>query len=113
MCDVMLCQDKPGRAREAQEMGVDYIIVHTGFDERNMIQGLSPLDDLPAVLEAVDIPVQAVGGLSVDQAIQTLEMGAEIVVFGAPLVISGTEFKAADLNFELQLRDIVRRVREA
>ena len=77
MCDVMLCPDKPGRAREAQEMGVDYIIVHTGFDERNMIHGLSPLDDLPAVLEAVDIPVQAVGGLSVDQAIQTLEMGAE------------------------------------
>jgi hypothetical protein len=23
MCDVMLCPDKPGRAREAQEMGVD------------------------------------------------------------------------------------------
>jgi 3-hexulose-6-phosphate synthase len=113
MCDVMLCPDKPGRARQAQEMGVDYIIVHTGFDERNMIKGLSPLDDLPSVLAAVDIPVQAVGGLSVDQAIQTLQMGAQIVVFGAPLVISGTEFKAADPNFQVQLRDIVRRVREA
>jgi 3-hexulose-6-phosphate synthase/6-phospho-3-hexuloisomerase len=113
MCDVMLCPDKPGRARQAQEMGVDYIIVHTGFDERNMIKGLSPLDDLPAVLAAVDIPVQAVGGLSVDQAIQTLQVGAKIVVFGAPLVISGTEFKAADPNLQVQLRDIVRRVREA
>ena len=39
------------------------IIVHTGFDERNMIPGLSPLDDLEDVLAAVDIPVQAVGGL--------------------------------------------------
>jgi 3-hexulose-6-phosphate synthase len=113
MCDVMLCPDKPGRAKEAQDMGVDYIIVHTGFDERNMIHGLSPLDDLPAVLAAVDIPVQAVGGLSVPQAIQTLEMGAEIVVFGAPLVISGKEFKAADPNFDSQLRDIVQAVREA
>ena len=113
MCDVMLCPDKPGRAREAQEMGVDYIIVHTGFNERNMIQGLSPLDDLPSVLEAVTIPVQAVGGLSVDQAIETLKLGAQIVVFGAPLVISGTEFKAADPNFEVQLREIVQRVREA
>ena len=84
MCDVMLCPDKPGRAREAQDMGVDYIIVHTGFDERNMIPGLSPLDDLEDVLAAVDIPVQAVGGLSVPQAIQTLALGAEIVVFGAP-----------------------------
>ena len=113
MCDVMLCPDKPARAKQAQDMGVDYIIVHTGFDERNMIPGLSPLDDLPAVLDAVDIPVQAVGGLSVPQAIQTLKLGAEIVVFGAPLVISGQEFKAADPNFDRQLREIVREVREA
>ncbi len=113
MCDVMLCTDKPARAHQAQELGVDYIIVHTGFDERNMIPGLSPLDDLPAVLAAVDIPVQAVGGLSVEQAIETLSLGAEIVVFGAPLVISGTEFKAADPDFERQLRDIVQQVRRA
>ena len=113
MCDVMLCPDKPGRAKEAQDMGVDYIIVHTGFDERNMIPGLSPLDDLEDVLAAVDIPVQAVGGLSVPQAIATLEMGADIVVFGAPLVISGQEFKAADPNFDRQLRGIVRDVRGA
>jgi len=113
MCDVMLCPDKPGRARQAQDMGVDYIIVHTGFDERNMIPGLSPLDDLPAVLDAVDIPVQAVGGLSVEQAIQTLSMGAEIVVFGAPLVISGAEFRAADPDFEIQLAEIVQQVRQA
>ncbi len=111
MCDVMLCADKPKRAREAQELGVDYIIVHTGFDERNMINGLSPLNDLPGVLAAVDIPVQAVGGLSIDQAIQTLEMGAQIVVFGAPLVISGTEFKAQE-GFEEKLREIVQRVKQ-
>ncbi len=111
MCDVMLCPDKPARARQAEEMGVDYIIVHTGFDERNMIKGLSPLDDLAPVLNAVTIPVQAVGGLSVDQAIQTVELGAQIVVFGAPLVISGTEFKPADPNLEGILRDLVWRVK--
>ncbi len=112
MCDVMLCANKPARARQAEEMGVDYIIVHTGFDERNMIKGLSPLDDLKPVLAAVTIPVQAVGGLSIDQAIQTLELGAQIVVFGAPLVISGTEFKAADPNIDGVLREIVGRVKK-
>jgi len=112
MCDVMLCANKPARARQAEEMGVDYIIVHTGFDERNMIKGLSPLDDLKPVLDAVTIPVQAVGGLSIDQAIQTLELGAQIVVFGAPLVISGTEFKAADPNIDGVLREIVGRVKK-
>lgn len=111
MCDLMLCLDKPQRAREAQELGVDYIIVHTGYDERNMIPGLSPLDDLPAVLEAVTIPVQAVGGLSVEQAIQTLEMGAELVVFGAPLVVGGANVDTNDPAYADLLRDIVQRVK--
>ena len=111
MCDVMLCADKAGRAKEAQEMGVDVIIVHTGFDERNMIPGLSPLDDLPAILAAVDIPVQAVGGLTVEQAIETIQMGAEIVVFGAPLVIASDAFTAATDDFEGLLREIVAKVK--
>ena len=111
MCDVMLCVDKAGRAKEAQAMGVDVIIVHTGFDERNMIPGLSPLDDLPPILDAVDIPVQAVGGLTVEQAIATLEMGAEIVVFGAPLVIASDAFTAATDDFEGLLREIVSKVK--
>lgn len=110
MCDVMLCEDKPGRAKRAEELGVDYIIVHTGFDERNMVPGLSPLDDLQAILDVVSIPVQAVGGLTVEQALQTLDMGADSVVFGAPLVISGSEFKAGN-NFEETLREIVSKIK--
>ena len=110
MCDVMLCDDKVGRARKAEEFGVDYIIVHTGFDERNMIPGLSPLDDLQSILDAVSIPVQAVGGLTVEQALQTLKMGADSVVFGAPLVISGSEFKAGN-DFEATLREIVAKIK--
>lgn len=110
MCDIMLCADKVERAKQSEAMGVDYIIVHTGFDERNMIPGLSPLDDLQQILDAVNIPVQAVGGLTVEQALETLKMGADSVVFGAPLVISGTEFKA-DADFESTLAQIVAKVK--
>lgn len=113
MCDVMLCPDKAKRAKEAEKLGVDMIIVHTGFDERNMVPGLSPLDDLGPVLDAVSIPVQAVGGLSIDQAVQTAEMGAKVVVFGAPLVISGAEFKPANPDMEKLLTEIVQRVKGA
>lgn len=112
MCDVMLCPDKPGRAREAQDMGVDYIIVHTGFDERNLEPERTPLEDLESVVEAVSIPVQAVGGLSVEQAIETLDLGAQIVVFGAPLVIAGDAFKAASDDFAGLMKEIVQQVRE-
>ena len=34
----------------------------------------------------MEVPVQAVGGLSVEQAIRTPEFGARLVVLGAPLI---------------------------
>ncbi len=113
MCDVMLCPDKPGRARRAEELGVDFIIVHTGFDERNLEPERTPLEDLEAVVQAVSVPVQAVGGLSVEQAIATLGMGADIVVFGAPLVIASDAFTAASDDFGGLMREIVQSVRHA
>ena len=111
MCDVMLCPDKPARARRAEALGVDYIIVHTGFDERNLEPERTPLEDLEAVMDAVSIPVQAVGGLSVEQAIATIGMGAEIVVFGAPLVIAGDAFRAASDDFGGLMKEIVDTIR--
>jgi 3-hexulose-6-phosphate synthase len=114
MGDIMLAPDKPACARRMQELGVDYIIVHTGLDERNEEIGKSPLDDLPSVREAVSIPIQAVGGLSVEQAIRTPAMGAPLVVIGAPLVIENEEFKPSDTDTRLEdlLRHIVTEVKK-
>lgn len=114
MGDIMLAPDKPACARRLQELGVDYIIVHTGLDERNEEIGKSPLDDLPAVREAVTIPIQAVGGLSVEQAIRLPSMGAPLVVIGAPLVIENEEFKPSDTDTRLEelLRHIVSEVKK-
>ena len=67
MGDIMAAPDKVACARMLEANGVDYIIVHTGFDERHEETGLSPLDDLPAITQAVSIPVQAVGGLTIEQ----------------------------------------------
>ena len=36
-----------------ESLGVDVVVHHIGFDERNMIQGLSPLDEIDAVVRAV------------------------------------------------------------
>jgi 3-hexulose-6-phosphate synthase/6-phospho-3-hexuloisomerase len=114
MGDIMVHPDKPACARMMQELGVDYIIVHTGLDERNEEIGKSPLDDLPAVREAVTIPIQAVGGLSVEQAIRMPSMGAPLVVIGAPLVIENEEFKPSDTDTRLEdlLRHIVTEVKK-
>jgi 3-hexulose-6-phosphate synthase len=113
MGDVLASADKVACARMLEENGVDYIIVHTGFDERHEVVGASPLDDLEAVVKAVRIPVQAVGGLSIEQAVKMPKLGAPLVVIGAPLAINDKAFEAAGGDVEGMLREIVRRVKDA
>jgi 3-hexulose-6-phosphate synthase len=74
------------------------------------VRGVSPLDDIDAVVAAVEVPVQAVGGLSIEQALETVRRGARSVVIGAPLAIQADRFATGD-EFEAILRDVVARVR--
>lgn len=117
MGDNMVFEDKASASKMLEDLGCDYIVHHTGFDERNGIfaatgRRLSPLDDLKAVVEAVSIPVQAVGGLSIEEAINMPKYGAPLVVIGAPLAIDAHSFKATGSN-DLKgiLSEIVRRIR--
>lgn len=102
-------------ARRLEDLGCDYIVHHIGYDERRGIAARgermpSPLDDLRAVVEAVKIPVQAVGGLSIEQAIACPTYGAPLVVLGAPLTIDADAFKTADGDLEGSLRMICEKV---
>jgi 3-hexulose-6-phosphate synthase len=54
--------------------------------------------------------VQAVGGLSIEQAIRTPEYGAPLVVLGAPLTVDANSFKTASGNLEDMLKLICERV---
>jgi 3-hexulose-6-phosphate synthase/6-phospho-3-hexuloisomerase len=90
-------------------LGCDYIIHHVGYDERRGIAaaGLrmpSPLDRLRDVVQAVSVPVQAVGGLTLEQAVQCPQYGAPLVVLGAPLTIDADAFRTADGDLEGSLR---------
>ena len=93
MADLMLHPDKPGMARRLEQWGVDVIIVHTGYDERHHDPSRSPLADLAAVRAAVRVPLQAVGGLSIEQAARMPGLGAPLVVVGAPLAVADREFR--------------------
>src|SRR5256714_4319743 len=92
MGDNLACEDKISASRRMEELGVDYIVHHTGYDERNGFATagrgrLSPLADLDAVVNAVGIPVQAVGGLTLEEAVQMPKRGAPLAVIGAPLAV--------------------------
>jgi 3-hexulose-6-phosphate synthase len=109
MGDNLGCDNMITAAKWLQDLGCDYVIHHIGYDERRGIaaRGLpmpSPLDKLREVVNAVSIPVQAVGGLSLEQAIHCPAYGAPLVVLGAPLTIDADAFKTADGNLEGSLR---------
>jgi len=111
MGDILAAPDKVACAKMLEANGVDYIIVHTGFDERHETLGLSPLDHLDAIVKAVNIPVQAVGGLSLQQAVGMPKRGAPLVVIGAPLAIDDTSFHSAGGSVEDVLREIVQQIK--
>jgi 3-hexulose-6-phosphate synthase len=113
MGDNLAADDRVANAVWMESLGVDFIVHHIGFDERGLFKGLSPLDELDEVVRAVSIPVQAVGGLSIEQAIECPSRGAPLVVLGAPLVIDGAAFRPADRELFSVLQRICREIKKA
>jgi 3-hexulose-6-phosphate synthase/6-phospho-3-hexuloisomerase len=115
MGDNMICPDMIAGAKWLEDLGCDYVIHHIGYDERRGIAARghrmpSPLDQLREVVQAVKIPVQAVGGLSLEQAVACPSYGAPLVVLGAPLTIDADSFKTASGDLESSLRLICEKI---
>jgi 3-hexulose-6-phosphate synthase len=115
MGDNLAAGDMVAAAKRLEDFGCDFVIHHIGYDERRGLAAAgkacpSPLDQLREVVAAVRVPVQAVGGLSIEQAICTPEYGAPLVVLGAPLTIDADSFRTASGNLEDKLRLVCDRV---
>lgn len=115
MGDNLGCEDMVAGARWLEDLGCDFVIHHIGYDERRGVAARgqrmpSPLDQLREVVAAVKVPVQAVGGLSLEQAVSTPSYGAPLVVLGAPLVIDADAFQTASGNVGDSLRLICEKV---
>ncbi len=115
MGDNMAMNDPVEGARRLEDLGCDFIIHHIGYDYRTLrrqkgLDAPAPLDRLRDVVEAVSVPVQAVGGLTIEQAIQAPEYGAPMVVIGAPLAIDPHGFQTAGGDIGTILRFICDKV---
>ena len=102
--------DMVAGAKRLEDLGCDYVIHHIGYDERRGITARgerqpNPLDQLAKIVQAVGIPVQGVGGLTIEQAIKT-----PLVVLGTPLTIDADSFRTADGDLESSLRMICEKV---
>jgi len=86
MADLINVPDPAGRAKEVEELGVDYLNVHVGIDQQ--MKGMDPLEVLRDVVENASVPVAAAGGLDAERAAACVSMGASIVIVGSNIVKS-------------------------
>ncbi|MGH9581607.1 MAG: orotidine 5'-phosphate decarboxylase / HUMPS family protein [Bryobacteraceae bacterium] len=115
MGDNMAMPDPVDGAKRLEELGCDYVIHHVGFDMRTLrrergLHAPTPLDRLREIVNAVSVPVQAVGGLTIEQAIETPAYGAPLGVSGAPLAIDAHSFRTASGDIDGALRQICEKV---
>src|SRR5690606_26932477 len=115
MGDDLAEPDRVAACRRLEGLGVGMLIHHIGYDHRNKHPelGLSPLSELTDIVAATSVPVQAVGGLTIDEAIRCPEAGAPVVVFGAPLAIDGKTFSPASGDLGRVLTEAASRVHAA
>jgi 3-hexulose-6-phosphate synthase/6-phospho-3-hexuloisomerase len=86
MVDVMNHPNAITRAKELEEMGVDYINVHVGIDQQMV--GMNNFKILDRIAKEVSIPVAAAGGLDAERAAMCVLSGAKIVIVGSNIVKS-------------------------
>lgn len=87
MADLITSPQPVKRAKELEELGIDYLNVHVGIDQQ--MTGTDPIEVLKSVLEEVHIPVAVAGGLNAERAAFCASLGASIVIVGSSIVKSG------------------------
>lgn len=84
MVDMIEVKNLAERTKELDEMGVDYICVHTAFDVQST--GKDPLDELKVVNKVIKNAKSAVaGGVKLATIDAIVEEGTEIVVVGGAI----------------------------
>ena len=73
------------RARELEALGVDFVMIHLGFDEARDEPARRATDGLAEVVAAVGIPV-GVAAFELSDALEAVRGGASFVVQGEPLL---------------------------
>jgi len=83
MVDLMGVADIPVRVREVEQMGADYVCVHTSVDEQ--MAGRNPFTALEEAVAAASVPVAVAGGINASMARDAVAKGAEIIIVGGAI----------------------------
>ncbi|TGY65025.1 3-hexulose-6-phosphate synthase [Dubosiella muris] len=95
MVDMIAVQDLAKRTREIDQMGVDYICVHTAFDIQSTGQK-DPLEELKVVNQVIEHAQSAVaGGVKLSTIDAIAREGAAIVVVGGAICNAASRSETA------------------
>ena len=101
LVDMIAVQDLEKRAKELDEMGADYIAVHTGYDLQ--AEGQSPLDSLRKVKSVIkNSKVAVAGGIKPDTIKDIVAENPDLIIVGGGIANAEDPVEAAK-----QCRDII------
>ncbi len=92
MVDLLEVPEFLKRAKEIEQMGTDYLGLHTSIDEQ--MQGKISFEKISRVTQEVNIPVAVAGGINSENASKAVEAGAAIVIVGGAITKSENAQKA-------------------
>jgi 3-hexulose-6-phosphate synthase/6-phospho-3-hexuloisomerase len=95
MVDLIGIDEIERRIKEIEEMGADYICIHTSIDEQMV--GKNPFDLLERAVRASNLPVAVAGGINAEMASQAVKKGASIVIVGGAIIKAEDAKKATEL----------------
>ncbi len=84
--DLINIADPVSRARRLEELGVDYIGVHTPIDVQML--GIFPFETLRAIAAAVNTPLCVAGGITSETAADAVASGGHVAVVGGSITKS-------------------------
>jgi 3-hexulose-6-phosphate synthase/6-phospho-3-hexuloisomerase len=92
MVDLLEVPDFLKRAAEIEQMGADYLGLHTSIDEQ--MKGKICFEKVSRVTQEVNIPVAVAGGINSENAWKAVEAGAAVVIVGGAITKSENAQKA-------------------
>ncbi|HDA0291040.1 TPA: 3-hexulose-6-phosphate synthase [Staphylococcus aureus] len=94
LVDMIAVQDLEKRAKELDEMGADYIAVHTGYDLQ--AEGQSPLESLRTVKSVIkNSKVAVAGGIKPDTIKEIVAENPDLVIVGGGIANADDPVEAA------------------
>lgn len=86
MVDLLEVSEFINRAKEIEEMGADYLGLHTSIDEQ--MQGKISFEKVGRLAQEVNIPIAVAGGINSENTCEAVEAGATIVIVGGAITKS-------------------------